>query len=399
MMKIKDTFVLPPLKLPSALRINDNLNYSHMIMLIWTFYSCASCLFWVSNLKRSYSVDGIMKLCDYATAGFLVVTLALKRRYRTKKLLLYAIFLAVVITVESVVINRDFAVLSMFMICFVSIDFEKFVQYDIKLKIFWFFMIILMCLVGITNNFSGYFNGTFKQALGFQHPNTFAMFGIVIMLEWLYLRYQKAQLPELLLIPLFWLIIMKISPSRTTGYTFLFIYVLFLVAKYYPKIFTWKPVMLVLSAIGPALGIFSVRITQLFLDYDPLAHEINRLMTNRIWFQAQYWEAYPVKLFGGKIDTEATVDVILDCAYIRCILTYGIVFSVLLCLFFSVLTYCALKNDRIGLALMVVFFLLMGFAETAMLRLIMNITFLAIFNIQSTEKQQGFFPFRLLGLQ
>lgn len=68
-------------------------------------------------------------------------------------------------------------------------------------------------------------------------------------------------------------------------------------------------------------------------------------------------------------------------------LTYGIILSVVLCLLFSVLIYYALINHQIGIALMAVFFLMMGFAETAMLRLIMNITFLAVFNQQCIQKR------------
>ena len=386
-MKIKSEFALKIPKLPALFRISLSLSYQKIIMLIWTFYSSASALFWLSNLKRSYSVDSIMKLCDYMTAALLVGALLLKQRYRIKRILLYAFFLMITVVVELVAINRDFAVLSMFMICFVSMDYQKFIRYDIKLKLFWFVMILLMWKAGIVQNFADYFNGTFKQSLGFQHPNTFAMFSLIILLEWLYLRYEKAKLPELLLIPVFWYVIMKISPSRTTGYTFLFVYLLFLVAKYFPKIFSWKPVIWIMMAVGPIIGVFSVIITKMYIQHDKLAYEINELMTNRIDFQAQYWQAYPVKLFGGKIDTESSVDVILDSGYIRCILTYGIVLSVVLCLLFSMLIYYALKNHQIGIALMAVFFLMMGFAETAMLRLVMNITFLAVFNQQCTKKR------------
>ena len=386
-MRIKSEFALKKPKFPALFRIGLELNYQQIIMLIWTFYSSACALFWVSNLKRSYSVEPLMKLCDYMTAGLLAGALLLKQRYKIKKMMLYGSFMLITVIVESVAINRDFAVLSMFMLCFVSIDYHKFILYDIKLKIFWLVMILLMWKVGIVRNFADYFNGIFKQSLGFQHPNTFAMFSLVILLEWLYLRYEKAKLPELLLIPAFWYVIMKISPSRTTGYTFLFIYALFLVAKYLPKVYSWKPVIWLMVAVGPIIGIFSVKITQMYIQHDKLAYKINEIMTNRIDFQAQYWQAYPVKLFGGKIDTENSVDVILDSGYIRCILTYGIILSVVLCLLFSVLIYYALINHQIGIALMAVFFLMMGFAETAMLRLIMNITFLAVFNQQCIQKR------------
>lgn len=373
------------MKLKSTLHIKDAILNNDIIMLIWAFYSSANCLFWASNLKRSYSVDGIMKLCDFMTAGLLAVMLLFNKRLKIKEFLLYSVFLAVTVIIEIVVFNRDFAVLSLFMISFTTIDFRKFIQFDIKLKIMWLFLIILMWKTGIIQNYSGLFNGTFKQSIGFQHPNTFAMFSLVILIEWLYLRYQDAGLPELLLIPAFWYVIMEISPSRTTGYTFLLVYLLFLTAKYFPKVFTWKPIIYVLTAIGPIMGTLSVVITKMYIAHKPIAYKINDIMTNRIWFQAEYWQTYPVKLFGGKIDSDSSVSVILDSGYIRCILTYGIVFSVILCILFGALIYYTIKQKQTGIALMTVFFLLMGFAETAMLRLVINITFLAVFNRGCTE--------------
>lgn len=372
-----------PLKLPK-IHLPLHLSTETLVMLIWTFYSSASCLFWVSNLKRSFAVDGVMKLCDFMTAGMLAVVFLFDKRIKTKEFIALALFVSATAIVEIAVFNRDFAVMMLFMLCFMQIDFRKFIAFDMKLKIIWTALIILMCKAGIIRNFADYFNGTFKQSLGFQHPNTFAMFCFIILLEWLFLRYQNGKFIEMLAVPAVWLVVMKIAPARTTGFTFLGVYFLFLVARYFPGLYKSKIVRWGLTMVGSVVAVVSVLLTELYIANNKFALKMNEIMTNRIQFQALYWKTYPVRLFGGKIDTSSEVLVILDSGYIRCILTYGIVLSALLCVFFSVLTYRALKNGHTGVALMVTFFLLMGFAETAMLRLVMNVTFLAVFNRSCT---------------
>lgn len=370
--------------------MNGNWAFSktRLFYIIWTFYSSTYCLFWVSSLKRSYSVQGILKVCNYITVALLILLFVFKRQFDRREFNKYILLGAIFIGVELFTSNLDFMILALFVLCAADLDFEEFIRFDMKMKLFWLCIILLMCYLGITKNFIRYINGAYKQALGFQHPNTFAMFVLIILLEWLYLRSKIMNWAERGCILLIWFVVMQISLSRTTGYMFLAVYVLFGLYRYYPGVFNHKLIRVVCSASMPIMTIVSVVITELYIRRNQFAIELDKLMTHRIRLQALYWKTYPVQLFGQKINVDSSVQVILDSAYIRCLLSYGLVFTVLLCFFYTVLMYKSFAKKQMELAFMMLFFVTMGFGETSMLRIIMNVTLLAVLNqsLVKTEK-------------
>lgn len=351
-----------------------------LFYIVWAFYSSMYCLFWVSNLKRSYSVQGLLKISNYITVVLLILLFVSKRWFDRREFNRYILLGAIFIGVEIFVSNLDFTVLILFILCAADIDFREFIRFDIKIKLFWLFAILLLYYLGITKNFVGYINGAYKQALGFQHPNTFAMFVLIILLEWLYLRSRIMKLAERLCILLVWFVAMQISLSRTTGYMFLVVYILFILYRYFPKIFDYKIIKILFSSSMPVMTVLSVIITKLYIKGSRFAIELDKIMTHRIRLQSLYWKVYSVQLFGQRINMDSSFQVILDSAYIRCLLSYGIIFTLFLCYFYTIVTYKSFSKGHAELAFLMVFFTVMGFGETSMLRIIMNITFLALLN-------------------
>lgn len=79
--------------------------------------------------------------------------------------------------------SLSFMIMVLFIILAQHMNFDKLIRYDLMLKVFMLFAIVGMCLVGITDNYSAVANGTYKQSMGFTHPNTFTCYVLTVIME------------------------------------------------------------------------------------------------------------------------------------------------------------------------------------------------------------------------
>lgn len=269
------------------------------------------------------------------------------------------------------------------------IDFKRFVRYDLILKTVIFLTVISLCMVGFLDNYTAISESQIKQSLGFTHPNKFSCIAFTILVEWIYVRFEKIKIYEWVLIAIGCYYIKSIGASRTTLYVFMLIYVLFILAKIKPELFYSRIVKLLFVLITPFMAFLSFFTTYLYSKGNIYMYVLDNLLTHRIQFQAQFLEKYAIKLFGQNIVLTATRTstyygterAILDNAYIRCVLMYGMIFFVMLCALYSILMYQFLNRRRVELAIFSLFFVLYAFGESYMLSTLYNVTLLCFLGI------------------
>lgn len=364
-----------------------------LFLFIWTFYS-ASYFIFGSELGVEYSVGSLSKAAAYATIFLQLFMLLFLKRYNLSDFLKYAVVLALIFLIEISNSDRSLLIYVLFVILAQYMDIDKLLRYDIFLKLCILAVIFGMCAVGITSNYSAVINGTYKQAWGFSHPNVFTCYILIILLEWLCVRYKKMRWYEWLFVAAIALATMQIGGGRTSVYTFAVIFILFILATRTPKLFFTKPIKIAFTVITPLMAAMSFWAASLYNQGNATAIALNSVLSGRLRFAAQFINTYGLRLFGQEIDyvssrtshtTGATAE-ILDNAYIRCALDWGILFFVIIIIAYILLMRKLLKTRRVELALLCLFFVLLGFGETYMLRPLYNLSVLCLIGFRGEEE-------------
>ena len=359
------------------------LNRQNLFYVIWTFYSSTYFLFWASNLKRSYSsVTRLLNVCTWITLAALVLYI-MGSGVRKKDIWLYALLAGVTVLTQYVQRSATLVVLVLFVVSARRLDFREIIRYDVKLKLVWLGVIILLYVTGIVKNIEGYYGNikysVYKQALGFQHPNTLAIFTFTLVMEWLLLRFKSFRVWEWVAILVIWFVVMGISQSRSTGYSMLFLVFVLMLAKRFPKIIYSKPVRILFVAAPPVTAVLGIVLSSLYTRGNTFVRALNKQMTGRIYLQTLFLKGYSVNLFGNDIEPLAQYYT-LDSAWIRCLLSYGLIFFIIFILLYMWVIYKAMISENIEMAVFSLFFVLMGFGETSMVRIAINVSMLAWIN-------------------
>lgn len=364
-----------------------------MFLFIWTFYSV--CFFVTgSELGIDYDVEMLSRFARYATILMQLFMLICLKRYRVRDCLKYMAVFGFVIVIEFFNSDSSLLVYVLFIILAQYADIKKILRYDIILKSCTFIIIVGMCATGVTSNYTAVINGTYKQSFGFSHPNTFTVYVLVILVEWLCVRYEKMKWYEWMIVAGSALVTAQIGGGRSSVYTFGIVFLLFVLASLRPKWFFIKPVKLAFIAVTPLMAIVSFWAVSLYDQGNAAIIALNKIMTNRISMAARFLNTYKLGAFGQEIEyvssresqTNDIASNILDNAYIRCALDWGIIALIVIVIAYSLLFYNLLKKQRIEFALFCLFFVLLGIGETYMLKPIYNLSLLCLLGLRSTEE-------------
>lgn len=371
------------------IKLNNYTRTEKFFLFIWSFYSVVSFLS-SSELKYMYNLSFIETAAFYIT----IISLALQLfviRHSMSQLLKYTLFCVLVALIEISASNKNFLVCTLFILVAQNVNAKKVILFDVKLKIISFICIVGLCLFGVIDNYTAIINGIYKNSVGFSHPNTFTCFIIIILLECLYLRFEQLKIYDFIIQITLVYIAMQVGGGRTSAYTYAVILLLFFLAKYCPKIFSIKIVKFMCIIITPLMAFLSYFTAKLYSSGSVLMKELSAIFSGRIYYNAYFLSKYPVKLLGQEVEQVSSRSAkinnisaqILDNAYIRCALLYGVIFLIFLCIVYSVIMYQFFKMDRLELVLFCLFFVVAGFGESYMLNVLYNISMLYFLGIRN----------------
>lgn len=363
--------------------------------LLWIFFSFFYFMCNATEFRYMYDLREVMNMVSYITILGLCFLFFLKNKFSSKVIVKYFLFFVLVIFIEIIITDKKFLVYVLFIMLAQFIDFKKFISFDIKLKLGILLMIIGMCSIGIIDNYSALINGSYKQALGFSHPNTFCCFAFTIIVEWMYTRFERMSIKEYIIIFIFFNIIRYTGASRTVSIAFIIVYSLTIISKIIPKIFDLKIIKCAFMFVMPIIVFISFKITYMYLEGNAFALSIDEALTHRIRFQAYFLSKYKIKLLGQNIELIGTRisqingkdRAILDNAYIKCVLQYGIIFMLIICIVYMVFFYKTLKNKKIGLAIFGLFFVILGFGESYTIDVVYNLTMLYLLSLNNLNEK------------
>lgn len=266
-----------------------------------------------------------------------------------------------------------------------NIDFRKFVKIDLAIRIILVTLIVASCLIGLLPNFAKLVNGSFKQALGFTHPNVLCFFIITILLELMYLK-RKITAKYIAINVLALVFMYLICYSRTAVCVYAAIFILDILIRNKEKIFNKRIVKIFIMLLPIILTVLSFVAIIEYGHGSVIMKKINQVSTTRISNGYKYYSNYGVSLFGSKISTVGTrkslltgEDIsILDMGYLKLAIANGVLITVA----FLLILYFQLKNvanrKEYELLIICIFFIISGLSETNIYNIAMNFSLVAI---------------------
>jgi len=378
---------------------NRRVNLSEFLFYCaWGLYSITYLLFMQTEFSKLFQLEKINNYVIYFSMLLLLMSLLIELKLTVKGLILTFGFVIVILLLELNRTGNVFSLYLMFILCFKQGDIRELIQFNMKIKLFCFLSTVILCMLGVIDNYTTLINDSYKQALGYLHPNIFGVTAYSLLLDWLYLRWKKIRLFEWPIIFGLGVITYWVAAARAAAYPFFLIIILFVLARYKPIIFKKKWVQYAFVCSTPLLTVLSFGLAYLYMKEDSFARRINEMLTGRLSFAVRYLTDYGFSIFGQNIKSISTRTAramgvsseILDMSYIRAPITYGIIFSTFILIAFMVLEKKSFNNANVGLAIFILYYIAVGFAETYMLIPTFNVTMVLSLNVlrESWEKQK-----------
>lgn len=312
--------------------------------------------------------------------GFLILSIMLSARdelYSGKKI--FAISLILLISLVIFIKYQSLIILEIVLVATncINKDFSKIIKYDMLIKIFLLITIITFYMIGLTNgNYEVIMrNNVIRRSLGFFHPNTLAMFFMVITFEYLYLNKSKMNIFKFLLVLVLSIIFTKITDSRTALYCTvgLIITIIFNIKKR-KKIFNNKLLNFIITNSFIIFLLSSFIISVMYLNGFTYANKLDILLNNRISYQAFFVKNYHITLFGNNV----IYDITLDNGYLKLLLNFGLIPAIIYAFIYLCNFKKGIQKDSIYIAILILI-LIYSLCESSMLYVSYNVFFLYAF--------------------
>lgn len=353
---------------------NTTVQLAWVVMIIYTFAIGRS------DLKYIFPISMVKRLCTYCSMLLLIAKICFFSKFSKTKII-YILFLFVLImAVTFSSKNMSLPVYFLFIVASTDIDFRELVRVDIKTKAFIVILLFVLGLLGVVSFFSWEINGAVKFSFGWGHPNTFCGIVVIIIMEWLYLKWDRLTLKHYTVTLLVLLFLYTFAASRTTIYTALFVIGWVVLSK--------RNNVLVNNRLAQFFCRYVVCITTglswgavaLYQSGAELGRRLNSMLTTRLAWSAKYLLRYGVSLWGSDIDTVSSRQAritgesiqILDMAYIRIFIENGLVYAVFFIIAFCIIGKYLIENNKKPELMLLLFFAIIGIGSYASANLFSN---------------------------
>lgn len=342
------------------------------------------------------------KLIKYAMT-IITISLWIYKIYNDKYEIYVFLFMVLgsgIIGMVAVQSSRESILLILlFLIAAKDIDIKHFITVDMRIRIVIIIALFILSITGVIANYSGQINGTLKYAFGWQHPNTCASTIILVLLEWMYLKWNKFRWYNWLITAIVITFLMKFIASRTSLISFgivciWFVFIRHVKQKKHPIIHKLLGIMYTMSYF--IIALISFIVVAEYQNRTTLGRVLNRLMTSRLKLSSYYLSNYGISLWGQSIATTSSRQALLsgtaysgiDMAFINLIVQYGAIYTLIFLLFYTYLCYKLYQSGHYQELLLVLFFAIVGFASSAMTIFYRNFTMIFIWLIYKERMQQ-----------
>lgn len=346
----------------SNIRLNKLIFYvSYTLIIFSTMFKQVT---GINNLLETLSTIGIMLLLINCVSNINKLNI-------NKVLILFISVLMAVITKTTSKSNTIF-ILILLIIAAKNIKLEELIKYDLKIKIPFMIIIVVLYFLRMTDVNLHYRNGIIRHSMGFSNPNVFSTYILAIIVEYLYLRRKKVNAKDLIIIIIGIFIIDFYADSRTQIFCLIILALIVYINKYTGKKFLNNSIVnFIVSNIFIILTIFSLLIIYFYGQGNDIVQDIDVQTSGRIKQISGVFNEYDVNLFGNKLDLVTSLQAkltgkqqtALDNVYIYSLLSYGIIPFIIMCIAMKKYMKTTIKENEDILRTIMLVFLIGGLME------------------------------------
>ena len=351
------------------------------IMLIYTLFVQSS------EFKYILPNSKLRLICSVTALILLLTKMVFFDRFKLSALLLILATVALAFIVSYKSAETKLALYICFIVAASGIDLEDIVKVDIKIRTAALIILMLCSSLGIISNYSRIINETLKIAFGWLHPNAFCGSVVLVVMEWIYLKWERFSFRHLFVITPIFVFLFFFSESRTTLYSSLFVIIWVLLKKKDSRLVSSRLMERIYKWITPLMAALSWAMLYLYMEKTKLGLILNEWLSTRLNWSQKYLLRYGVSLWGSNIETVSTHESeisgrarqIFDMAYIRLPIEYGIVYSVFFLLSFVMIARFLVNNNKNRELMLVLYFSLVGIGSTTTINIFNNYMLLLLF--------------------
>jgi hypothetical protein len=361
----------------------------------WFIFLASYFLLQQSEIMYMYDVADIYKVIKVVFILILALKMTIVDKYDLKKCILYFVVLGLLF-LNSTNVESDMVFFTV-LVAFSAhkIDFDKFLKYDIKIRIFFIALIIFLCLIGALPNFTREINGTFKQSFGFSHPNVLCLNVVTVLLEYMYLN-KKNSFKYIIINVIATLLLMHFCNARTSIYAYIIIFILNLIIRNKEKVFSNKLIKICMCILPIMMLGLSFYFVEQYKYGNQTIIKLDEIVTTRISNGYSFYNDYGITAFGSKIETVGTRKAeltgakvrILDMGYLRLAINNGIVVCLIFVLLLCANQFLIYKQKNYKLLLFSLFFIIIGLFETNIYNIAFNVCLIQFINLFSKKNER-----------
>lgn len=305
--------------------------------------------------KNRYAICGFVQ---YIACALFIVAFC-TGKYKLKDIILRGIIGIIVVIITINLHNIEFGVYSLVVIASLNIDSKRIVKLSAISNIFFVSLVAFSAVIGFIPNDVYIHEGKKAYALGFAYYSNIPYILLVALLAffWLANSRKKENIILLTSIPL-QILIYKISTTRLV----LAIYSIFIVTVILSRILNsnrkHKILMFFSTIMFPCAAIMTFFVS-IYYAKNGFFMSLNKLLNNRLEFNARAFITYKISIIGEKIITSnegfdanyVNRYFYVDSGYVYSLISYGIVFFIILMVLYSLLSRKAIRDNDIKLAI------------------------------------------------
>ncbi|KRL59287.1 hypothetical protein [Latilactobacillus fuchuensis] len=354
-------FVLFSSTLPATFHVNSLGSFLNIIAIL--FILCSILLSDKSPLMWGFCIISIiLGIIFYFTSG-------------DSMILIFCIFIAGGITVKNIrnIIKVDFIIRSL--------------------------TVIFIILINKTHLISSIFvyrnDGFVRDSLGFSHPNTFGAFIMLLIMDWILLRYNRLKYLDVFFFILIAYILKIISDPRASVIAIIVSVILIVIFKIFKNNLIRLDIAgLIMSLIYPIFAIVSYVAVFLYAEGNLTVSYINDFLSGRITLMSNYLVNYGISIFGQRVrmfdslDSGGTYTGFIDNTYMSLLIRYGLVALLLFCILYFFLTIRTFRNHNYALLIVLISLASFGLMEATLIYPAFNLTCVLLLNLRTEENLQ-----------
>lgn len=290
-----------------------------------------------------------------------------EKRIKTKKMFFYIISLIVGVASYTITKNSIFIMALLFIYCSNTIDFDDFIKFDMKFKIFMLILMIFFLQIGILDNLQIIReNGVIRNTMGFYSPNTLGIYLLNICCDYIYIHKDNISLKNYIFIAICIIINYIITNSRTSSIC-LVLLMLYLIMRKHLKLKKLYLVPYIFTAISfLCIYLYSLKI--------PFLIQLNEILSNRLLCGMKFFEEYGITFLGNQfrtIDHWIGYVYVIDNTYLNIFINHGLLLTISAYIFIHLFNK-KIVNSNVCLKIIVLIYFISGLLETNLFNVIYN---------------------------